>query len=265
VSPSRTDVKRTLGRLSGRQPALGLTVLTYHRIGGGSGDELDVRLDDFAQQVAELAHHRVEHLDGALDALDSGDTKPRVVLTFDDGFADVYRNAWPLLRAFRLPFTVYVASSYIDGAMSWEGSTARDAGAPALTWGQLETMVDSGLCTVGNHTHSHVLPDRIDAGELDLCNDEVCERLGVVPEHFAFPWGVPVPRMVGELRTRFRSAVTGRVGRNLPDVDRLLLRRVPVRRSDPPAFFRAKLIGSLLPERTYGAMVATAKRVGAHA
>lgn len=265
MSPSRSDVKRALGRMAGRQPARGVTVLTYHRVGGGSPDELDVRLDDFARQVEQLAHHRVEHLNEALDALDRGDTKPRVVLTFDDGFADVHRNAWPLLQQYRLPFVVYVASAYIGRTMHWQGATATDSGAAGLTWDQLATMVDSGLCAIGNHTHSHAHPDLLDVAELDRCNDLVRDRLGVVPQHFAFPWGVPVPHIEDALRARFRSAVTGRVGRNLPDVDRMLLRRVPVRRTDPPAFFRAKLVGNLLPERTYGAMVATAKRVGAHA
>ena len=33
------------------------------------------------------------------------------------------------------------------------------------------------------------------------------------------------------------------------------LRRVPVRGTDPIEFFRAKLDGSLLPERAYGAIV----------
>jgi peptidoglycan/xylan/chitin deacetylase (PgdA/CDA1 family) len=242
-----------------------VTVLTYHRVGGGSHDELDVRLPDFAAQMAELARHRVVSLDDALDALDRGDIEPRVVITFDDGFADVYEHAWPLLRDHRFPITLYVASAYIDGLMTWDGSTARDSGAPALTWRELESLVGSGLCTIGNHTHTHVRPERLEASELDRCTDLVLDRLGVVPEHFAFPWGVAVPRMADPLRSRFRSAVTGRVGRNLPDVDRILLRRVPVRRSDPPAFFRAKLTGKLLPERAYGAMVATAKRAGAHA
>jgi hypothetical protein len=63
------------------------------------------------------------------------------------------------------------------------------------------------------------------------------------------------------LAARFRSAATGEVGRNLPGVDPMLLRRVPVRRTDPPAFFAAKLRGSLVPERSYARLVTTAKRL----
>ena len=103
--------------------------------------------------------------------------------------------------------------------MHWEGSTARDTGAPALTWDQLGEMVDSGLCTVGNHTHEHVRPERLDEEQLDRCSDALVERVGVRPEHFAYTWGVPVPAMEPALRARFRSSATGELGRNVPGDD----------------------------------------------
>jgi hypothetical protein len=71
--------------------------------------------------------------------------------------------------------------------------------------------------------------------------------------------------MEHELRARFTSAATGMLGRNLPGADPMRLRRVPVRRTDPIEFFRAKLTGNLWPERTYAAVVSVAKRAGARA
>ncbi len=196
--------------------------------------------------------------------LEHGDETPSVVLTFDDGFRDVFDNAWPMLRDRGLPFTIYLASAYVGGTMQWNGSTAKAAG-PALTWDQLAEMVGSGLCTLGNHTHTHARPDALTEDELDRCSGEIERHLGVRPQHFTYPWGVSVPAMEPSLRRRFRSASTGQLGRNLPGTDLMRLRRIPVRRTDPIEFFRAKLVGGLGPERAYAGIVGAAKAVGARA
>jgi hypothetical protein len=118
---------------------------------------------------------------------------------------------------------------------------------------------------VANHTHTHARPERLTEAELDQCDAEVERQVGVRPRHFAYPWGIPVPAMETALRARYRTAVTGAVGRNVPGVDPMRWSRVPVRRTDPVEFFRAKLVGRLGPERAYASLVAMAKKAGAHA
>ena len=50
----------------------------------------------------------------ALERLHRGELPARsVVLTFDDGFFDFYREAAPILREYRAPATVYVSSYYV--------------------------------------------------------------------------------------------------------------------------------------------------------
>ena len=263
MSAARTTIKRVLALLGAvdRRPPEGATLLTYHRVGGSTTDELDLTTDQLAEHLGLLASegHPVVSLDDALDRLDAGDPSPSVVLTFDDGFADVYTDAWPLLRDRGLPFTVYVAAGLVGGQMRWEGSNADSQGAPALTWDQLAEMQASGLCTVGNHTWDHAGPELVDVDQLDRCSDEIEHRLGVRPAHFAWTWGVPVPGLEPVVRARFRSVATGDVGRNGCSAGPMALRRVPVRRSDPLAFFLAKLRGALLAERAYGAAVRAAQ------
>jgi peptidoglycan/xylan/chitin deacetylase (PgdA/CDA1 family) len=145
--------------------------------------------------------------------------------------------------------------------MRWEGSTAASQGAPALTWDEISEMHASGLCTIGNHTWDHAGPDSVDEGQLDRCSELVAARLGERPQHFAWTWGVEVPRLRAAVTARFRSAATGELGRNEPGCDVHALRRVPVRATDPLSFYRAKLRGRLLPERTYGALVTGAKQL----
>lgn len=237
-------------------------MLIYHRIGGGTPDERDLPTAEFEAQVEELTRHRVVALDTALDELERGDDSPKVVLTFDDGFADVHTTAWPLLREAGLPFTLYVTTAYLDGTMHWPGSTSQHPG-PALSWQQLEELAGSDLVTVGNHTHTHARPEELSAEELDTCSQLLEDRLGVIPQHYCFTWGVPVPRARALLAERFRSAATGLVGRNLGGQDLLDLHRIPVRGTDPIGFFRAKLRGGLGPEQNYERIVHVAKRMGA--
>lgn len=259
----REQLKRALAGLQRPARASGATLLIYHRVGGGTTDELDTGAPAFERQLDILSAHKVLSLDAALDRLDVGDSRPSVVLTFDDGFADIYRNAWPLLRERSVPFTIYLASAYMGRTLRWEGSTAKGASGLGLTWDQLTEMVASGLCTVGNHTHNHVRPEELTPDELDACSSEIEAMLGVRPKHFTYPWGVVVPAAEPWLRERFRSASTAILGRNQPDIDRMRLRRVPVRRTDPDEFFAAKLVGGLFPERVYGRVVQTAKAIGA--
>ena len=252
-------VERPLTRATS---ASGTTVLIYHRVGGGTPDERDLPTPEFEAQIKALTRHRVVSLDTALDELATGDDSPKVVLTFDDGFADVHTTAWPLLREAGLPFTLYVTTAYIGGTMHWPGSTSKHPG-PALGWAQLEALAASPLVTIGNHTHTHARPEDLSAEELDRCSEQLEQRLGIVPAHYCFTWGVPVPAAKPLLASRFRSATTGLVGRNRPSTDPLELHRVPVRGTDPLPFFEAKLSGNLGAERAYERIVQAAKRAGA--
>lgn len=260
----RTHAKRLLATAALGSPR-GMTVFTYHRVSGTAHDELDVHPEAFRLQMLALREQGILVLpmDEAVAAMRRPEAVPSFVISFDDGFGDVYENAWPVLQDLRLPFTIFVTTACIDeGRMRWEGSTAREQGAPALRWGDLAEMVESGLCTIGNHTHTHARPELLDEVELDKAQSILRARIGVVPRHFAYTWGVPVPRMEGALRSRFDSAATGIVGRNDASTDPMLLRRVPVRRTDPLPFFEAKLRGNLGPERLYGHLVSSAKKLG---
>src|SRR5262245_57138986 len=77
-----------------RSPAAGVVVLIYHRVGGGSGSEVDLPPSLFDEQMAALAASgAAQTLDDALAALSAPQDAGRpaadpVVVTFDDGTAD---------------------------------------------------------------------------------------------------------------------------------------------------------------------------------
>jgi peptidoglycan/xylan/chitin deacetylase (PgdA/CDA1 family) len=109
-----------LDRVGRRRNRNALLILTYHGIrpaGLTTGwDWPLLPVDEFERQVAHLRkHYVVRFIDDAWDALVDGDTaRPIAVVTFDDGYRSVHDLALPILRDYRIPATVFLATGLID-------------------------------------------------------------------------------------------------------------------------------------------------------
>jgi peptidoglycan/xylan/chitin deacetylase (PgdA/CDA1 family) len=229
-------------------PRRGIVVLIYHRVGAGSGLELDLPAARFEDQMAELADTgRVVTLDRALELLlepEPLDADP-VVVTFDDGPADFADVTVPILERHRIPVTLYLATAYVEEQRPFS------YGAPPVSWTALRDCLATGLITVGSHTHSHALLDRLDDAqvdaELDTSVSLIEDRLGVHPDHFAYPKSVPPTSVAdGAVRTRFRSAaLAGTKPNPYGRTDPLRLARSPIQAGDEMRWFRAKVAGGM--------------------
>jgi peptidoglycan/xylan/chitin deacetylase (PgdA/CDA1 family) len=98
-------------------------ILCYHRVGSGGVplySELAPSL--FAAQMRFLKrNYRVLSLDDVCRELKAPTSlKPGVAITFDDGYRDLYRHAFPSLRRYQIPATVYlIAESMETGQVAW--------------------------------------------------------------------------------------------------------------------------------------------------
>lgn len=248
-------------------PPAGITILIYHRVGGGSDSDVDLAPDVFADQLRHLTeHHRVLSLDDAVaelaDGRADGDPRPGVVLTFDDGTADFTDVTVPLLVEHGVPATLYAATAFIDRGEDFPW------GAPPTSWSALRDACSTGLITVGSHTHEHRLLDRMPADELaadlDRSIELIGEAVGAVPRHFAYPKAVPPsPPAEIEVRRRFTSAALagGRVNRP-GRCDLARLGRTPVQASDSPDQFAAKAAGGLRLEGALRGAIASVRYRG---
>lgn len=228
----------------------GVTILGYHRVGRRSDLSVDLPLELFTQQMRELSETRhVVDLDQALRLLaqadDPGDC---VVVTFDDGTADFVELALPVLERFQIPATVYVATDFIDREVSFPHE-----GRP-LSWAALCDAVSTNLVTVGSHTHTHALLDRLEPieveHELDRSIDLISERLGRTPLHFAYPKAVPgSTSAVKAIGARFESAALAGTRKNsFGCTDPHRLARSPIQVSDGMRWFRRKVDGGMCLE-----------------
>ncbi|MEO8692726.1 MAG: polysaccharide deacetylase family protein [Acidimicrobiales bacterium] len=233
----------------------GVVVLIYHRVGRRTSLEVDLPTSLFDEQMAVLGElGRVTSLDDALDWLSSPESvaksavKPPIVVTFDDGTDDLADIATPILERYAIPATLYVATEFIEHDIRFP------ADGRALSWSALADMVTTGLITVGSHTHTHALLDRLDLDtakrEFDISTRLIEDRLGLCPIHFAYPKAVtPSSSIERVVRDRYRSAAlagTRPNRRGHTDVHRL--HRSPVQLGDGMRWFERKLAGGLALE-----------------
>lgn len=122
------------------------------------------------------------------------------VVTFDDGYANNYHRALPVLQEFKIPATIFLATAYLDSELPFPFDNWPASGSPAvpreswipLTTQQCHAMLDGGLIELGAHTHTHAdfrgRPHKL-REDLARCLDEMDRRFGVTAPAFAFPFG----------------------------------------------------------------------------
>lgn len=100
-----------------------LSILIFHRVLDDTDymrpGEVDKKA--FTWQMQLLAKYfNVLSLTEALAKLESNELPPRAAcITFDDGYADNYLNALPILKRYKLNATFFIATAYIDGGIMW--------------------------------------------------------------------------------------------------------------------------------------------------
>jgi len=228
----------------------GVRILMYHRVVSLPGDRLSVSPESFARQMDILRSEgwRVVPLSSAREEEGGCDARPRVALTFDDGFRDFHSSAWPILRERGFPAAVFVAPAMVEGRVSLD----RYRGAPGdhafLGWETLRELSRSGVA-VGSHGLTHRELSLLTGNEAEEEIEEsariIGERLGVRPAWFAYPRGRNNSfhrRLVA--RAGYRGAVTVAPGVCRPVSDPFALPRTEISADDDDQAFRMKLAGA---------------------
>lgn len=180
-------------RLPQRLPSrtLDVPILMYHRVGkvpvrpGLYGAGLTVQTGVFAAQMEWLHRHDFHAITPRqlFDALEWGRPLPSrpVLLTFDDGYADVLYHAEPILHRLHMPAVAFVITDRVSGSDP-----------SFLDWRDLRDLERDGF-TIGSHTVHHLDLAELSSAqawyELESSRATLEKRLGVPVDWFAYPAG----------------------------------------------------------------------------
>jgi len=95
-----------------------IKILAYHRVNNEQpySPGLTVSVSNFTEQIKFLKRHNIVPLNEAVEMLRSGNKTPlnAIVITFDDGYRDNYSNAFPVLRRFNIPATIFLSVTNVN-------------------------------------------------------------------------------------------------------------------------------------------------------
>jgi peptidoglycan/xylan/chitin deacetylase (PgdA/CDA1 family) len=180
-------------------------VIMYHSVDGDEGKtKLSVSPGTFESQMDFLHrhHYNVVGLDKVVAYLEKKEKVPprTVAITLDDGYYNNYAKAFPVLKKYNFPATIFMITDKI-GQNGWCG------------WKELKEMSDSGIITIGSHTKSHKwLPS---LGTRDLKEElagskSILEKgLGKRVDYLCYPLGAHNERVERFVKEAGYAAATG--------------------------------------------------------
>jgi peptidoglycan/xylan/chitin deacetylase (PgdA/CDA1 family) len=226
-------------------PDISVPVLMYHSVSdapAASARALSVRPATFAAQLRYLRQHGFSGLTfGELcRRRRSGRPLPAhpIVLTFDDGYADLIEEALPILIEQGFPATVFVTTGWLRDAARCAAGTPPGR---MLAWSQVAELSSAGV-EIGAHSHSHPQLDQIREPRLrtELASSRrlLEDRIGHAVDSLAYPYGYSSKRVRAVARetgyvqaASVANAVAGSA------CDPFRVPRLTIRRTTSPAAF----------------------------
>jgi peptidoglycan/xylan/chitin deacetylase (PgdA/CDA1 family) len=169
---------------------LNVPVLMYHHVqptaeAQSKGQQaLSVDSGQFDLQMSYLIQNGYIAISAGqlVDALSNKSSLPNksIVITFDDGYRNIYNYAYPVLQKYHLIANVGVITGLVEGENY-------------LTWNQVEEMARSSLVFMSNHTWSHYSvvqnnPDKVKF-EISTAKQQLQDRTGQNIDTFIYPYG----------------------------------------------------------------------------
>ncbi len=189
-------------------------ILMYHHISdvpplAYSQVDLTVTAHNFAAQLAYLSthgYHAVRLVDLFNTLYYGRPLPPRpVILTFDDGYADNYTDAFPLLRRYHMVGAFYIITGLVGTTLGVN---------TYVTWPQVEAMAAAEM-DMQSHTVSHpdlgLLDADRDAYELRFSRAVLAGRIHRAVQFMAYPSGAPFRSGTLAAQARIR-AILARYG-----------------------------------------------------
>lgn len=219
----------------------GVPILMYHAFSaqGEPHGRFVMPIQKFKQQMTWLkrAGYQVIGLQDYINCRLQNRLPPKraVIITIDDGYADSWNLACPVLRQYDFPATLFAVSQSVGKKNTWAEQDGL-ADRLMLTWPALRELQANGI-DIGAHTRTHPILPEIPPNraleEITGSLQELEQGLGKPIHLFSYPYGKHNPQIQALVeQAGFQAACSTDEGKNSLATSLYRLHRVEIRGSD---------------------------------
>ena len=230
-------------------------ILVYHSINHDPLNPFSVSPGDFEAQVRLLSQkYNVISLQELVSRIQDGKEMPAnaVAITLDDGFQDNYTFAYPILKKYNVPATIFVVVESLESKAAVGSSLSGREPGRYLSWAQVREISQNGI-SFGSHSLTHPWLTQVPLAqarrEIVQSKAQLEQFLGEPVHLFAYPGGrlCDFSQEIKEIviESGYSGACVGLNGANGPDTDPYLLRRTKIEVDDSMGVFEMALKGAL--------------------
>lgn len=219
-----------------------IPILMYHSISNES-NTLSEKLNKFELQLNLLK--RLGYETTSLSLLKKNQKK-KFIITFDDGYEDVYTNALPILKKYNFKAVCFFVTNFIGKYNEWDINHKNYIKKKIMNKSQINEWINSGHeCGIHTNNHINLEIEKMKTIEQDILKSLLFfkKNFNFLPKYFSYPYGKYNLNSLRIIKKFFLFAVTTK--RSRYDVKKFydhLLPRIPINRKDNILKFLLKVL-----------------------
>ncbi len=258
-----SGIARLISHYNKRIRIPGCYILVYHRVADERHESVSTSVKNFSRQISFLSKYfSIITMERLINSIKNREPLPlnSIVITFDDGYKDVFTNGYPILKMYNIPAMVFITTDFIEGKSlhyaphlnPLPGEERRQE--DMMSWEDILEMSDNNI-SIGSHSVSHPKLSLIGDDEVEI---EVKKSKDIIQRHikrditcFSYPYGGRYffNERIKEMlkRNGYQCACSTIYGINDLNSDLFELKRIPVEYYEDETIFMIKVFGLLNP------------------
>ena len=184
-----------------------IPILLYHSI-SDDNSEMSLNVDIFENQIKYLKNSGYTSIN--FDEIDHK-AKKQIIITFDDGYKDIFINALPILKKYNFKATCFFVTNLIGQENNWDIKKKNFLRKEIMSANDINHWISSGM-NIGSHSHNHLDLTKISEqnllNELEYSKKILEDKFSNISNIFCYPYGKVNQNVYALTKKIYNKAVT---------------------------------------------------------